>query len=89
MKEAIVDAVSQIQLLQSEANVTEGIAAVNNAKPLGERRIRIWDIVMCMLRLTGLSTKSTVDIGSYVGGSYSPLLWLLSIRIIRCMRILM
>ena len=62
MKEAVKsDAVSQIQVLQSESSVTEGVAARTN---LG----------YCYVRapFDGTISKSTVDIGSYVGGSLQP-----------------
>lgn len=73
MKEAIKsDAVSQIQLLQSEANVTEGIAAVNNAEAVLSTAHT--NLGYCYVRapFDGTITKSTVDIGSYVGGSLQP-----------------
>ena len=73
MKEAIKsDAVSQIQLLQSEANVTEGIAAVNNAE--AALSTAHTNLGYCYVRapFDGTITKSTVDIGSYVGGSLQP-----------------
>lgn len=73
MKEAIKsDAVSQIQLLQSEANVTEGIAAVNNAE--AALSTANTNLGYCYVRapFDGTITKSTVDIGSYVGGSLQP-----------------
>ena len=73
MKEAIKsDAVSQIQLLQSEANVTEGIAAVNNAE--AALSTAHTNLGYCYVRapFDGTITKSTVDIGSYVGGALQP-----------------
>ena len=73
MKEAIKsDAVSQIQLLQSEANVTEGIAAVNNAE--AALSTANTNLGYCYVRapFDGTITKSTVDMGSYVGGALQP-----------------
>lgn len=90
MKEAVKsDAVSQIQVLQSESSVTEGVAAVSNAEAaLSTARTNLG---YCYVRapFDGTISKSTVDIGSYVGGSCSRLRWLLFIRTIRCMHILM
>lgn len=73
MKEAVKsDAVSQIQVLQSESSVTEGVAAVSNAEAaLSTARINLG---YCYVRapFDGTISKSTVDIGSYVGGSLQP-----------------
>ena len=73
MKEAVKsDAVSQIQVLQSESSVTEGVAAVSNAEAaLSTARTNLG---YCYVRapFDGTITKSTVDIGSYVGGSLQP-----------------
>ena len=73
MKEAVKsDAVSQIQVLQSESSVTEGVAAVSNAEAaLSTARTNLG---YCYVRapLDGTISKSTVDIGSYVGGSLQP-----------------
>ncbi len=73
MKEAVKsDAVSQIQVLQSESSVTEGVAAVNNAEAaLSTARTNLG---YCYVRapFDGTISKSTVDIGSYVGGSLQP-----------------
>ena len=70
MKEAVKsDAVSQIQVLQSESSVTEGVAAVSNAEAaLSTARTNLG---YCYVRapFDGTISKSTVDIGSYVGGS--------------------
>lgn len=73
MREAVKsDAVSQIQVLQSESSVTEGVAAVSNAEAaLSTARTNLG---YCYVRapFDGTISKSTVDIGSYVGGSLQP-----------------
>ena len=73
MKEAVKsDAVSQIQVLQSESSVTEGVAAVSNAEAaLSTARTNLG---YCYVRapFDGTISKSTVDLGSYVGGSLQP-----------------
>ena len=73
MKEAVKsDAVSQIPVLQSESSVTEGVAAVSNAEAaLSTARTNLG---YCYVRapFDGTISKSTVDIGSYVGGSLQP-----------------
>ncbi|MCS3173412.1 efflux RND transporter periplasmic adaptor subunit [Bacteroides thetaiotaomicron] len=73
MKEAVKsDAVSQIQVLQSESSVTEGVATVSNAEAaLSTARTNLG---YCYVRapFDGTISKSTVDIGSYVGGSLQP-----------------
>ena len=73
MKEAVKsDAVSQIQVFQSESSVTEGVAAVSNAEAaLSTARTNLG---YCYVRapFDGTISKSTVDIGSYVGGSLQP-----------------
>ena len=73
MKEAVKsDAVSQIQVLQSESSVTEGVAAVSNAEAaLSTART---NLRYCYVRapFDGTISKSTVDVGSYVGGSLQP-----------------
>ena len=73
MKEAVKsDAVSQIQVLQSESSVTEGVSAVSNAEAaLSTARTNLG---YCYVRapFDGTISKSTVDIGSYVGGSLQP-----------------
>ena len=73
MKEAVKsDAVSQKQVLQSESSVTEGVAAVSNAEAaLSTARTNLG---YCYVRapFDGTISKSTVDIGSYVGGSLQP-----------------
>ena len=72
MKEAVKsDAVSQIQVLQSES-VIEGVAAVSNAEAaLSTARTNLG---YCYVRapFDGTISKSTVDVGSYVGGSLQP-----------------
>ena len=73
MKEAVKsDAMSQIQVLQSESSVTEGVAAVSNAEAaLSTARTNLG---YCYVRapFDGTISKSTVDVGSYVGGSLQP-----------------
>ena len=73
MKEAVKsDAVSQIQVLQSESSVTEGVATVSNAEAaLSTARTNLG---YCYVRapFDGTISKSTVDVGSYVGGSLQP-----------------
>ena len=73
MKEAVKsDALSQIQVLQSESSVTEGVAAVSNAEAaLSTARTNLG---YCYVRapFDGTISKSTVDVGSYVGGSLQP-----------------
>lgn len=73
MKEAVKsDAVSQIQVLQAESSVAEGVAAVSNAEAaLSTARTNLG---YCYVRapFDGTISKSTVDIGSYVGGSLQP-----------------
>ena len=73
MKEAIKsDAVSQIQLLQSEASVKEGIAAVDNAE--AALSTAHTNLGYCYIRapFDGIITKATMDVGSYVGGALQP-----------------
>ena len=73
MKEAVKsDAVSQIQVLQSESSVTEGVAAVSNAE--AALSTAHTNLGYCYVRapFDGTISKSTVDIGSYVGGSLQP-----------------
>ena len=73
MKEAVKsDAVSQIQVLQAESSVAEGVAAVSNAEAaLSTARTNLG---YCYVRapFDGTISKSTVDVGSYVGGSLQP-----------------
>ena len=73
MKEAVKsDAVSQIQVLQAESSVAEGVAAVNNAEAaLSTART---NLSYCYVRapFDGTISKATADIGSYVGGSLQP-----------------
>ena len=73
MKEAVKsDAVSQIQVLQSESSVTEGVAAVSNAEAaLSTARTNLG---YCYVRapFDGTISKSTVHVGSYVDDSLQP-----------------
>lgn len=73
MKEALKsDAVSRIQVLQAESSVTEGVAAVSNAE--AELSMARTNLGYCYVRapFEGTISKSTVDVGSYVGGSLQP-----------------
>lgn len=73
MKEALKsDAISQIQVLQAETSVTEGVAAVSNAE--AELSTARTNLSYCYVRapFDGTISKSTVDVGSYVGGSLQP-----------------
>ncbi len=73
MKEAVKsDAVSQIQVLQSESSVTEGVAAVSNAEAALSTARTILGYCYVRAPFDGTISKSTVDIGSYVGGSLQP-----------------
>lgn len=66
------DAVSQIQVLQVKSSVAEGVAAVSNAEAaLSTARTNLG---YCYVRapFDGTISKSTVDVGSYVGGSLQP-----------------
>ena len=73
MKEALKsDAVSKIQVLQAESSVTEGVAAVSNAEAaLSTART---NLSYCYVRapFDGTISKTTVDVGSYVGGGLQP-----------------
>lgn len=73
MKEAIKsDAVSQIQVLQSESNVAEGIAAVSNAEAaLNTART---NLNYCYIRapFDGTVSNKTMDIGNYISGAVQP-----------------
>ncbi|THG68876.1 efflux RND transporter periplasmic adaptor subunit [Bacteroides faecichinchillae] len=73
MKEAIKsDAVSQIQVLQAESSVAEGVAAVNNAEAaLSTARTNLG---YCYVHapFNGTISKASVDVGSYVGGALQP-----------------
>lgn len=73
MKEAIKsDAVSQIQVLQAESTVAEGVAAVSNAEAaLSTARTNL-DYCYVRAPFDGTISKSTVDVGSYVSGSLQP-----------------
>ena len=73
MKEAVKsDAVSQIQVLQAESSVAEGVAAVNNAE--AALSTAHTNLSYCYVRapFDGTISKATVDVGSYVGGSLRP-----------------
>lgn len=73
MKEAVKsDAVSQIQVLQAESSVAEGVAAVNNAE--AALSTAHTNLSYCYFRapFDGTISKATVDVGSYVGGSLQP-----------------
>ncbi len=73
MKEAVKsDAVSQIQVLQAESSVAEGVAAVNNAE--AALSTAHTNLSYCYVRapFDGTISKATVDVGSYVGGSWQP-----------------
>ena len=73
MKEAVKsDAVSQIQVLQAESSVAEGVAAVNNAE--AALSTAHTNLSYCYVRapFDGTISKATVDVGSYVGGSLQP-----------------
>ena len=73
MKEAVKsDAVSQIQVLQAESSVAEGVAAVNNAE--AALSTAHTNLSYCYVRapFDGTIIKATVDVGSYVGGSLQP-----------------
>lgn len=73
MKEAIKsDAVSQIQVLQSESNVAEGIAAVSNAEAaLNTART---NLNYCYIRapFDGTVSNKTMDLGNYISGAVQP-----------------
>lgn len=73
MKEAVKsDAVSQIQVLQAESSVAEGVAAVNNVE--AALSTAHTNLSYCYVRapFDGTISKATVDVGSYVGGSLQP-----------------
>lgn len=66
------DAVSQIQVLQSKANVATSQAAVSNAEAaLNTART---NLSYCTVRapFAGTVSRNRVDAGSYVGGSVQP-----------------
>lgn len=73
MKEALKsDAVSKIQVLQSESSVTEGIASVNNAEAaLNTART---NLSYCYIRapFDGTVSKTIMDVGSYISGAVQP-----------------
>ena len=73
MKEAVKsDAVSQIQVLQAESSVAEGVEAFNNAEAASSTAHT--NLSYCYVRapFDGTISKATVDVGSYVGGSLQP-----------------
>lgn len=73
MKEAAKsDAVSEIQVIQSAASVTEGIAAVNNAKA-GLSTART-NLSYCYIRapFSGTIDRNVLDAGNYVSGAAQP-----------------
>lgn len=73
MKEALKsDAVSMIQVLQAESTVAEGIASVSNAE--AELNTARTNLGYCYVRapFDGTISKTTVDVGSYVGGALQP-----------------
>lgn len=73
MKEAAKsDAVSQIQVLQSESTVAEGIAAVSNAEAaLNTART---NLAYCYIRapFDGTVSNKLMDVGNYVSGAMQP-----------------
>lgn len=73
MKEAVKsDAVSQIQVLQAESSVAEGVAAVSNAE--AALSTALTNLGYCYVRapFDGTISKLSVDVGSYVGGAVQP-----------------
>lgn len=73
MKEALKsDAVSKIQVLQAESSVAEGVAAVSNAE--AALSTAHTNLSYCYVRapFDGTISKTTVDVGSYVGGALQP-----------------
>lgn len=66
------DAVSQIQVLQAESSVAEGVAAVSNAE--AALSTAHTNLGYCYVRapFDGTISKATVDVGSYVSGSLQP-----------------
>lgn len=73
MKEALKsDAVSRIQVLQSESSVAEGMASVSNAEAvLNTART---NLSYCYIRapFDGTVSKTTLDVGSYISGAAQP-----------------
>lgn len=73
MKEALKsDAVSRIQVLQSESAVTEGMAAVSNAEAaLNTART---NLNYCYIRapFDGTVSNKTTDVGNYISGAVQP-----------------
>lgn len=73
MKEAVKsDAVSQIQVLQAESTVAEGVAAVNNAQAALSTAHTNLDYCYVRAPFDGTISKATLDVGSYVGGALQP-----------------
>lgn len=73
MKEAIKsDAVSKIQLLQSQSSVAEGMAAVDNAK--AALNTAKTNLGYCYVRapFDGTIDRAQYDVGSYISGSVQP-----------------
>lgn len=73
MKEAIKsDAVSRIQYLQAESNVTEGIAAVGNAE--AALKTAKTNLGYCYVKapFDGRIDRSQYDVGNYISGSLQP-----------------
>lgn len=73
MKEALKsDAVSRIQVLQSESNVAEGIAAVSNAE--AALNTAHTNLNYCYIRapFDGTISKNTMDVGNYISGAVQP-----------------
>lgn len=73
MKEAIKsDAVSRIQYLQAESNVTEGIAAVSNAE--AALKTARTNLGYCYVKapFDGRIDRSQFDVGSYISGAIQP-----------------
>ena len=73
MKEAIKsDAVSRIQYLQAESNVTEGIAAVSNAE--AALKTAQTNLGYCYVKapFDGRIDRSQFDVGSYISAAIQP-----------------
>ena len=68
------NAVSQIELLQSQTNVETGKAAVNNAE--AQLNTAKTNLGYCYIKAPhdGLMTLSTLSTGSYIAGAASPTL---------------
>lgn len=73
MKEAIKsDAVSRIQFVQAESNVTEAIAAVSNAEAALSTAQTNLSYCYVKAPFSGRIDRSQFDVGSYIGGSLQP-----------------